>query len=379
MSAAEAHLTKMKKIIYSFVISFIMLLFNSCSDPVSPVEEYLQKLWEVPVDTGAAASGFTISNNYIFFISQINPTGKLIKLGKDGKSILKYQTGGCSYGVPKVQDGVVYSNNCAGTVFAFNEYDLSLKWSLPYFQHIPLVSADENVLIVTDLNKVLSLNKSDGSLIWSVDIKGRVRTNPVIEEDKIYLTCGQWFMDGYLYCLNKYDGSVIYKFTIPYLPENSQEGGSRAGVEIWNDRLYVSGDNRYFYCFEKQTGNLIWSFLSDAIIEVTPVISEGYVYFGTLNKTCYALDAITGQKIWSYQGRTGSIIDIASFYKNYVIFPSGGAIVVLDKYSGKEFFILKESTTEYGFSNAICDIDGKIYTSAYNESGQYYLVAYQFK
>ena len=84
-----------------------------------------------------------------------------------------------------------------------------------------------------------------------------------------------------------------------------------------------------FYCFHKANGQLIWSFLADAPIEVYPRVSDGMVYFGTLNRTCYALDASTGKQKWSFQGG-GSIVLELSFYRSYVMFKSIGALLILE-------------------------------------------------
>jgi outer membrane protein assembly factor BamB len=148
---------------------------------------------------------------------------------------------------------------------------------------------------------------------------------------------------------------------------------------VWNNRVFVSGDNKIFYCFNKNNGDSLLSFKADAPIRVTPKVSDDKVYFGTLNRTCYALDANTGEFKWSYQGG-GSILFEPSFYQNYVMFKASGALLVLDKNSGKELFKMSDSTTKFDFENAYWDADGKIYAGGYRNSDQQpILIAYQFK
>ncbi len=367
----------MRKKIYT-IFTLLALLLSECSDPVSSINEHIIKLWEVPLSE-VSNSGISVSNNSLIFKTQLNLAGQLYKVSKDGKSVQTASIGGCTHGIPVVQDNVIYYNNCVYSLYALNENDLSVLWSKTNFTWIPIPAVDENYVYVTDENEVSALDKTTGNTVWTTQIFGKNSVNPVVDGDFLYFVTGSIFQDGYLYSINKHGGTINYKITIPYLEEKSQFGGSLGGVSIWNDRIFVPGDNWIFYCFEKSTGELLWSFEADAPMEVTPKVSEYYVYFGTLNRTCYALNIYTGSLIWSYQGG-GSISSEPSFYQNYVMFKASGALLILDKYNGKEFFKMSGANTEYGFMNAFWDSDGKIYTTAYKESDQKgILLAYQFK
>jgi hypothetical protein len=57
------------------------------------------------------------------------------------------------------------------------------------------------------------------------------------------------------------------------------------------------------------TNNLLWSYTTYGLVESSPTVADGVVYVGSLGSngrqgSVYALDASTGNKIWSYQ--TGS-------------------------------------------------------------------------
>lgn len=369
----------MKKNLLYLVSLILGISLSQCSNPVGPIEDHLQKLWEVPLSE-ISNSGFAVSNNSLILKTQVNTTGQLYKISMDGKNIQTASIGGSTRGVPVVLNNVIYSNTSAYSLYALNEGDLSIIWSRNGFAWIPIPNADDNYVYVTDLDMISALNKSNGSTVWSTNIIGKNGANPVIDGNTIYFATGIIFKgDGYLYSINKIDGSINYQINIPYLENKSQFGGSRAGVEIWNNQIYVSGDNRIFYCFNKNSGELLWTFEADAPIEATSRVSEGYVYFGTLNRTCYALDANSGMIKWTYQGG-GSIKFEPSFYQNYVMFKASGALLVLDKNSGKELFKMSSSTTNYGFMNAFWDADGKIYASGFKESNQKpMLIAFQFK
>lgn len=366
------------KIIYKVSV-FLCLLLNQCSNPVAPIEEHLQKLWEVPLSE-LSSSGIVVSDNSLIFKTLVNTAGQLYKVTKDGKSVQTASIGGCTHGKPVIQDNVIYHNTCTYALFALNGDDLSTIWSRTGFTWIPIPTVDENYVYITDLDFVSANDKATGHTVWSTDIIGKNGANPVIDGNTIYFATGGIFRgDGYLYSLNKNDGTINYQINIPYFEDKSQFGGSRAGVEIWNNFIYVSGDNRIFYCFNKNTGDLIWSFEADAPIEATSKVSEGYVYFGTLNRTCYALDANSGILKWTYQGG-GSIMYEPCLYQNYIMFKASGALLILDKNNGKELFKMSSSTTDYGYENAFWDADGKIYATGYRDSDQQpMLISFQFK
>lgn len=372
-------IVEMKKIILYTVILFSSIFFNLCSNPVSPADEHLQELWTISIND-LSNSGFAVSNDYLIFKTQPVLSGKLYKVSKDGKNVQIASTGGCTNGIPVIQDSIIYHNNC-DILYALREHDLSIIWSKSDFTWIPIPAADENYVYVTDLDAVYALVKTTGNTVWSTQIYGKNAANPVINGDTLYFATGvDFFKDGYLYSINKITGDINYHVLIPYIQENSQIGGSMAGVTIWKDFIFVSSDNRIIYCFNKTTGELVWSYKADAPIEVTPKVSDDKVYFGTLNTTCYALDAYTGNLIWSYQ-TGGSIQYTPSFYQNYVMFIELGDVIILDKDNGKKFLSLYDyGTIRRGYLCAFWNNDGKIFASGFNDSDQQpILIAFQFK
>src|SRR5690606_6974604 len=166
---------------------------------------------------------------------------------------------------------------------------------------------------------------------------------------------------------------------IPLIEENNQQfGGSSAGVEVWNDYIYVPSDNHYLYCFNKYNGQLIWKFLADSPLQTPPRVSDGIVYTGSLNSTCYAIKAKTGELLWSYK-TVGSIDrNPPQFYTNYVLFESG-AILIFDKYSGDILLELTARKGKYGYFSAAWDFNGKFFATGFDKgTNQKYIFAYRF-
>ncbi|MGI8918810.1 MAG: PQQ-binding-like beta-propeller repeat protein, partial [Pyrinomonadaceae bacterium] len=58
--------------------------------------------------------------------------------------------------------------------------------------------------------------------------------------------------DGYLYCLDKRDGSLIWKF--------KTEDSLKATPTIAGDKIIASGLDHYIYCLDANDGSLIWKY-----------------------------------------------------------------------------------------------------------------------
>lgn len=71
---------------------------------------------------------------------------------------------------------------------------------------------------------------------------------------------------------------------------------------IVDDRIYINGDNYYFYCLDATNGSKIWGFNANpGRVQCTPAVLHDRVYFGTMwgDGEFYALDALTGAVIWN--------------------------------------------------------------------------------
>lgn len=71
------------------------------------------------------------------------------------------------------------------------------------------------------------------------------------------------------------------------------------GVVYAGTRDENSETHRAVHAVDLATGAPLWSFRTDGDVEGTPVVAEGRVYASTVRGTLYALDAGTGEKLWS--------------------------------------------------------------------------------
>ncbi len=377
-----------KNSLLKVLLLLIIVVVLNCRDTIAPENNKVRLLWkkELPSESPVAtpSAGFTISSNTLYFADTYSKFYS-IGLGGDRLSEFKMSKGSIT-GVPVIRENlVVVGTSTAGAapgyarLFALNKSTLETVWVKDNFVWHAVPAIDEVHVYCTDFEKAYAFDKASGQEVWSQTIFGKNVYNPVIDGDRLYFATGSIFQqDGYLYCLNKLTGEIVFQDTLPYMESRSQIGGSSAGVEIWGNCVYVPADNRYIYCFDKVTGKLKWKFLADAPIQTPPRISAGILYTGSLNRTCYAINAETGVLIWSYQ-TVGSIRrDPPRFYREYVLFVSG-AILIFDKKSGDLITELTARTGAYGYFAAAWHTDGKIFAGGYDKNSNIeFIFAYQF-
>ena len=136
------------------------------------------------------------------------------------------------------------------------------------------VVADNKIFIgFNDQDKVVALDINSGNEVWHFYADGPVRLPLAINKHKIYFTGD----DGYIYCLNTADGSLIWKRLLA--PAENKLLGNKRLISMWPAR-----------------GGVV---IKDDIIYTASSI------FPMMGTFIYALDAATGDVIWKNEG-TGS-------------------------------------------------------------------------
>jgi len=171
---------------------------------------------------------------------------------------------------------------------------------------------------------------------WRFYSDGPVRFAPVVYKDKLYFASD----DGYLYCLNAENGSLIRKFL----------GGPARNKVIGNDRLIG-----------------VWPMRGG------PVLYEGKIYFAAsiwpfMGTFIHAIDAETGEAIWTNSGSgTTYIMQPHSSPAFAGVAPQGYLVATEDKllvsggrsvpaaYDRKTGQFLYYHMNEYGKTGA-CDV-----------------------
>jgi len=123
---------------------------------------------------------------------------------------------------------------------------------------------------------VAAYDAQNGQEKWRFYTDGPVRFAPVVYKDKLYVACD----DGYLYCLNAGDGSLVRRFL----------AGPSENKVLGNDRLIG-----------------MWPMRGG------PVLLDGKIYFAAgiwpfMGTFIYAIDAETGDVVWENSGSASTFL-----------------------------------------------------------------------
>lgn len=225
-----------------------------------------------------------------------------------------------------IVNGVCYVGSVNGNIYALNANDGTKLWAFKTGYEVTSEVAVVNGRVYTgaDDGNIYCLNAATGDKIWETPAGGVtvsqvsqgtipiIRSSPEVFDGRVYVGS----LDGNLYCLDANSGAVLWEF---------QTGGQiLATPAIDNSGVYVPsntpGNNGTVYKLNPNTGNVIWqdsipylNYLSEAMgnegglyASPTLVPDLGMVLLRNGLVTNYALNATTGNVIWTYNATTNA-------------------------------------------------------------------------
>jgi outer membrane protein assembly factor BamB len=266
-----------------------------------------------------------------------------------------------SWVTPTYHDGKVFLS--AGRTYCFDATDGSNIWIFTAPTGVGAVDgsvaiAEGNVITSDwDGRHYYCLNKDDGTEIWNFTVEDDyAQSTPAISDGRAVFGSWTWGGGGHIYCVNMTTGleewtittpdhpcgsatiseDVAYMTTYDFSTIQTNKGELYAlnitnGSVIWSEpvertdstpavaygNVYVCGGCKGFsdlmtYCFNAMTGELLWNTSASDEIgnwKCSPAVADGKVFVGKPyfeNSVMdyvgtYALDASTGEIVWSYQ------------------------------------------------------------------------------
>lgn len=145
--------------------------------------------------------------------------------------------------------------------------------------------------------------------LWTYNTGGPIWGKVSSQDNRVVVTS----RSGNIVALNTKDGKLLW--------ENKTQGlgGVKGGSVIFDNQVYIGSNDRCMRAFNLETGQLIWEFISDDFIEITPIVDQDYVLFGTSSGTFYCLQRVGGKLIWSYKQPNTKFIIAPAIWSNLVI------------------------------------------------------------
>jgi len=155
----------------------------------------------------------------------------------------------------------------------------------------PAMTVDAKNAYLAGGSYVYAVNLQTGAQVWrfpsSSSAANPFYAVPVLTSD------GQLIVGGFdkkLYSLNPQTGQSIWQFT-------NAHDRYFGGVLVADNTIYAPNADYNLYALNMK-GQLLWAFPADQSIWGAPVSDGTNVYFGTLGRKMYAVNAKTGQQVW---------------------------------------------------------------------------------
>ncbi|HQJ56368.1 MAG TPA: PQQ-binding-like beta-propeller repeat protein [Caldisericia bacterium] len=125
-------------------------------------------------------------------------------------------------------------------------------------------------------------------------------SSPIFSNGKIFVGSG----DKNLYCFDSETGDVLWTY---------ETDGAIIGAPTYDDgKIYFGCVDGYFFCLdENNLQKYFWRYITYSKIYVAPLIVGNFVYFGADNGLVYAFDKITGKEVWNTPFSTNNKINSA--------------------------------------------------------------------
>ena len=212
----------------------------------------------------------------------------------DDASIWRFETGGWVVNAPAVANGVVFAGSDDNFVYALDAGTGDMLWRFEtgdVIRSSPTVTGGA-VYVGSNDNHVYALDAVTGEMLWKHDTSKSVQYSPVVTDGVVYIGA-QGDVDYSVHALNAMSGEQVWAAGVPY------PYGAEFAVTVANGKLYAPGASGEFYAMDASTGEALWSVSVGMGSESPPAVLDGVVYLTAVN-TAYALNEATGEEIWSY-------------------------------------------------------------------------------
>ena len=235
----------------------------------------------------------------------------------------------------------------AASVVALDAVDGSERWRRPVANSIKLSPAaiDDLCFAVSVTGEVVGLSVSDGEPVWSYQLGDAserwVYSSPLVWDERLYLGMSSHFVSldpssGEVLWLKDDIGTTDWVASYPSpagyedvvviafygQPTNLLVVEKETGRTIWQNEehkkfristtpviasdgsIYVVSGASLVRSFDVRTGNVLWkSDLGRTRCVASPALSNDLLMVPTGQGTLHALDAVSGQEVWSWEAK----------------------------------------------------------------------------
>ncbi|MGC9349387.1 MAG: PQQ-binding-like beta-propeller repeat protein [Anaerolineae bacterium] len=242
---------------------------------------------------------------------------------EDGKFLWKYPSEGGIASSPCVSDGVVVFGSTDRIVYAVDLRSGGLLWTLPTKGRVFSSAYVEfgHFFIGSDDRQLYAIHGGTGRKAWSYGADAEIRARPYVTENLILFSCSA----GMVYALGL-NRELRWRFRA--------RRGILAAPVLSEGFVFIGSLDWNLYALDHRSGWSAWKYRTGGPVVSTVAVWEGLVFFGSADGYIYALEASDGRLVWRYE-TSGQVTGSATVYED-ALYIGGvdGALYCLDARSG---------------------------------------------
>jgi len=150
----------------------------------------------------------------------------------------------------------------------------------------------DSVYLGSGDNKVYALDRNTGERRWSFEAQDVVEATPLVLKDRLYVGSADYFF----YCLDAKTGALLWKL---------ESDGKILGSATWALNkgkvvILMGSYDGFLYAIDADAGTVIWKFDSQDYVNGTPLVDDGFAYFGGCDEQLHGVEVSSGNGMLEY-------------------------------------------------------------------------------
>ena len=242
----------------------------------------------------------------------------------------------------------VYIINENKELLAYKIKTGNLSWIFPHYETFWEPVYDQGRLYaLTKEGTLFALDASTGEEYWTKLLDDNFIHPPLLCDRRLYLLAKKSIGIEF-YVINPANGQIIWKKPIQHVHTNSFAVNEKIICFTTFDENDKSGLFNEVIALSVKDGKILWKTKINGANH--PIINMGVVLVGSSNYYFYALNELTGEKIWRLK-LEGNSNHYCSYYNYAIINTNTGKIYAVDILKGKMYWTATSGgNTSYIFS-----------------------------
>ncbi len=247
--------------------------------------------WEYSTDSFIGESSPALGVNAAY-IGDLDGVLHAVRL-KDGARLWTFETESEIKSSPILVNDLVLIGSYDTFLYALESETGKLRWKVQTDAQVHATPAVQNglVFIAGCDGAFRAIRVADGTEAYRIVSGAYTGASPVVVGDRAYFgTFGYEVM-----ALDLNEREILWRYRNP-----DREFPYYSSATLSDGLLIVGGRDKLVHAIDAQTGDAVWTFQTLARVDSSPVVAGDRVYVGSNDGRLYVFDVATGEKLWEF-------------------------------------------------------------------------------